>query len=61
MTKYFQQTVGKMIMGIKVVSKTGNNLTWGRNFPGSYWKIYFENTCTSLFTRCFHAEKRSTS
>lgn len=29
MTKYLQQTVGKMIMGIKVVSKTEDNLSWG--------------------------------
>jgi len=28
MTKYFQQTVGKMIMGIKVVSQKGVNLSW---------------------------------
>lgn len=28
MTKYFQQTVGKIIMGIKVVSKTENDLSW---------------------------------
>lgn len=28
MTKYFQQTVGKMIMGIKVVSQQGEQLTW---------------------------------
>lgn len=29
MTKYLQQTVGKMIMGIKVVPKDGEKLTWG--------------------------------
>ena len=29
MTKYLQQTVGKMIMGIKVVPKEGEHLTWG--------------------------------
>ena len=29
MTKYFQQTVGKMVMGIKVVSQQGKTLTWG--------------------------------
>lgn len=28
MTKYFQQTVGKIIMGIKVVSRKGEILTW---------------------------------
>lgn len=28
MTKYFQQTVGKMIMGIKVVPQKGVQLTW---------------------------------
>lgn len=28
MTKYLQQTVGKMIMGIKVVPKDGEKLTW---------------------------------
>lgn len=29
MTKYLQQTVGKMIMGIRVASKDGGQLTWG--------------------------------
>lgn len=29
MTKWFQQTVGKMIMGIQVKSSTGQPLTWG--------------------------------
>jgi uncharacterized RDD family membrane protein YckC len=29
MTKYLQQTVGKMIMGIKVEAKDGGRLTWG--------------------------------
>ncbi|MBO0586183.1 RDD family protein [Sporosarcina sp. E16_8] len=29
MTKYLQQTVGKMIMGIKVAAKDGGKLTWG--------------------------------
>ena len=29
MTKYFQQTVGKMVLGIKVVSQQGDKLTWG--------------------------------
>lgn len=29
MTKYLQQTVGKMIMGIRVASKDGGKLTWG--------------------------------
>jgi len=29
MTKYLQQTVGKMIMGIRVAAKDGGNLTWG--------------------------------
>ncbi len=29
LTKYFGQTVGKMIMGIRVVSKDGGQLTWG--------------------------------
>ncbi len=29
MTKYMQQTVGKIIMGIKVVPKYGEQLTWG--------------------------------
>lgn len=28
MTKFLQQTVGKMIMGIKVVQKNGESLTW---------------------------------
>ena len=28
MTKYFQQTVGKMIMGIKVISQQEEQLTW---------------------------------
>lgn len=28
MTKYLQQTVGKMIMGIRVVQKNGEKLTW---------------------------------
>ncbi|MCG7335522.1 RDD family protein [Sporosarcina sp. ACRSM] len=28
MTKYLQQTVGKMIMGIKVMPKEGEKLTW---------------------------------
>lgn len=28
MTKYFQQTVGKMIMGIKVIPKEDKKLTW---------------------------------
>lgn len=28
MTKYFQQTIGKIVLGIKVVSKTGTNLSW---------------------------------
>lgn len=28
MTRYFQQTVGKMIMGIKVVPQIGGKLTW---------------------------------
>lgn len=28
MTKYLQQTVGKMIMGIKVIPKDGEKLTW---------------------------------
>lgn len=28
MTKYLQQTVGKMIMGIKVIPKNGEKLTW---------------------------------
>lgn len=28
MTKYFQQTVGKMILGIKVISKEEGSLTW---------------------------------
>lgn len=29
MTKFLQQTVGKMILGIKVVAKTENKLSWG--------------------------------
>lgn len=29
MTKYFQQTIGKIILGIKVVTKTGAHLSWG--------------------------------
>lgn len=29
MTRFFQQTVGKMVMGIKVVSQRGERLTWG--------------------------------
>ncbi|MER2090510.1 MAG: RDD family protein [Sporosarcina sp.] len=29
LTKYLQQTVGKMIMGIKVEAKDGGQLTWG--------------------------------
>lgn len=29
MTKIFSQTVGKMILGIKVVSTNGSRLTWG--------------------------------
>lgn len=29
MTKYFQQTIGKMVLGIKVVPKTGAELSWG--------------------------------
>ena len=29
MTKFLGQTVGKMIMGIRVVSKDGSKLTWG--------------------------------
>ncbi|WP_255452120.1 RDD family protein [Sporosarcina sp. ANT_H38] len=29
MTKYLQQTVGKMIMGIRVVAKDGGKLSWG--------------------------------
>ena len=29
MTKYLHQTVGKMILGIKVVSKDGEQLSWG--------------------------------
>ncbi|WP_186670042.1 RDD family protein [Sporosarcina sp. BP05] len=29
MTKYLQQTVGKMIMGIRVAAKGGGKLTWG--------------------------------
>lgn len=29
MTKYLQQTVGKMIMGIRVAAKDGGKLTWG--------------------------------
>lgn len=29
MTKYFQQTVGKTALGIKVVSQQGEELTWG--------------------------------
>lgn len=28
MTKFFQQTIGKMVMGVKVVSQTGERLTW---------------------------------
>lgn len=28
MTKYLQQTVGKMIMGIKVIPKDGGKMTW---------------------------------
>lgn len=32
MTKYFQQTLGKMIIGLKVVSDTGKNLTWSDIF-----------------------------
>lgn len=29
MTKFFSQTIGKMIMGIKVVQKDGGKLSWG--------------------------------
>lgn len=29
MTKFFGQTIGKMIMGIRVVAKDGGRLTWG--------------------------------
>lgn len=29
MTKFLQQTIGKMIMGIKVVQENGERLTWG--------------------------------
>lgn len=29
MTKFFSQTIGKMIIGIKVVQKDGGKLTWG--------------------------------
>lgn len=28
MTKFFQQTIGKMIIGIKVIPKEGDQLTW---------------------------------
>lgn len=30
MTKFFQQTVGKMIMGIKVIPQEGDKLTWDK-------------------------------
>lgn len=30
MTKYLQQTIGKMIMGIKVIPQTGEKLTWDK-------------------------------
>lgn len=29
MTKYFQQTIGKIVLGIKVVPKLGAELSWG--------------------------------
>lgn len=29
MTKFFKQTLGKMVLGIKVTSLDGSNLTWG--------------------------------
>lgn len=29
MTKYFGQTLGKMVFGLKVVNLKGNNLSWG--------------------------------
>ncbi|WP_339251003.1 RDD family protein [Sporosarcina sp. FSL W8-0480] len=29
MTKFFSQTIGKMIMGIKVIQKDGGKLSWG--------------------------------
>ncbi|QBQ07031.1 RDD family protein [Sporosarcina pasteurii] len=32
MTKYLQQTVGKIILGIKVTAKNEKNLTWGTLF-----------------------------
>lgn len=49
MTKYFQQTLGKMIFGIKVVSTKTNTLDWGtilfRELIGRYisktiWILY---------------------
>ncbi len=32
MTRYFQQTLGKMIFGIRVISTNGANLTWSQLF-----------------------------
>lgn len=32
MTRYFQQTLGKMIFGIRVISSNGAKLTWSQLF-----------------------------
>ena len=59
MTKYLQQTVGKMIMGIKVVPKNGEQAYMGINyFPRSHWKIHIENASYPLFTWSFSCRKK---
>lgn len=32
MTRFFRQTLGKMIFGIEVISAKGDRLTWGQLF-----------------------------
>ena len=50
MTKFFRQTVGKMIMGIRVVSLKSNHLSWttllfrewiGRFLSVTIWPLYW--------------------
>jgi uncharacterized RDD family membrane protein YckC len=50
MTKYFKQTVGKMIFGIRVISLKTDNLSWGtllfrewigRFLSATIWPLYW--------------------
>ena len=60
MTKYFQQTVGKMIMGIKVVSQQEEQLTWNTIiFREVIGRFISKTVADTLFIVVFMPKKES--